>query len=190
VRAIKEAVTRVGRNASDLADARARGESRRYVLPDGSSVELPEHVGLALGETLFAPSRAGREDAGLTETIQTAISTHPDLHVRRLLHENVFVFGGGSGVAGLRERLAQDARTVGPASVSGDPVAWPDYLPRGGQAHAAFHGGAILAKAMAAQQSQAQGKDPGGVGGQDEKRLWVTKADYNEHGPLCARIKC
>lgn len=68
---------------------------------------------------------------------------------------------------------------------------WPEYMPKGGQAHAAFHGGAILAKAMAAQATQAS--DAGTGSAQPltaERNLWVTRQEYIDYGPTIVRARC
>lgn len=74
-----------------------------------------------------------------------------------------------------------------PVQATVEPVSWPDYMPKGGAPNAAFHGGAILAKAMAQQaQSQTSQQQPSGP----ERQLWVTRMEYAEEGPVCVRKRC
>lgn len=83
-----------------------RRPQKEYKLPDGQVVQIPEYVGGLLGEALIRPSVVGLPGPGMAEAIHTCIAAHPDFHTRRLLADGVFLYGGGSAVEGLRERLA------------------------------------------------------------------------------------
>jgi len=66
-------------------------------------------------EGLFQPgSILGVDQAGLTEAIEEILRLFP-LEARSRLLENVFVTGGVSRVAGLRERLETEIRAIAPS---------------------------------------------------------------------------
>ena len=102
------------------------------------------------------------------------------------------MFGGGCGIPGLSERLGVALKADAPMQATTHVLSWPNYMPTNAQRHAAFHGGALLAKAVLQQQSEAGGGGGGPGGGpvSAEKSLWLTKADYNEVGPHVIAQRC
>ncbi len=81
--------------------------------------------------------------------------------------------GGGSSAPGLGHRLLRELRSLAGQQVAPALCAVPDYLPEGALRHAAWMGGAVLARVAFSQ-----------AGG------FITKADYEEQGPAAVLRKC
>jgi actin-related protein len=86
--------------------------------------------------------------------------------------EGLLLCGGGSSAPGLGARLLRELRALVPAQLSPTLCGVPAYLPEGTLRHAAWTGGAVLARVVYSQGS------------------FVTKADYDEEGPATVLKKC
>ena len=67
------------------------------------------------------------------------------------------VCGGGSALAGLKQRLLREVRALAPASWNPNIFAKPPYLPDHTLQHAAWVGGAILSKVRGAAEAACTG---------------------------------
>lgn len=81
--------------------------------------------------------------------------------------------GGGSSAPGLGARLLREVRALAPLNLAPGLYGVPEYLPEGALRHAAWMGGAVLARVAFSQ-----------AGG------FLTKADYEEQGPAAVLRKC
>ena len=75
----------------------------------------------------------------------------------QVLLENMTVCGGGSALAGLKQRLLREVRALAPASWNPNIFAKPPYLPDHTLQHAAWVGGAILSKVRSAAEAACSG---------------------------------
>lgn len=87
--------------------------------------------------------------------------------------EGLLLCGGGSFAPGLAARLQREVRALAPHSAAPGFYGVPEYLPEGTLRHAAWTGGAVLARVAFSQS-----------GG------FLTKADYEEAGPAAVLRKC
>ena len=74
---------------------------------------------------------------------------------------------------GLSSRLLREVRALAPVPQPPGLCGVPDYLPEGTLRHAAWMGGAVLARVAFSQ-----------AGG------FITKADYDESGPAAVLKRC
>jgi len=81
--------------------------------------------------------------------------------------------GGGSMFPGVGARLLREVRALAPAQLSPGLCGIPEYMPEGTLRHAAWEGGAVLARVAFSQ-----------AGG------FLTKGDYEEAGPAAVLKKC
>ena len=179
----KERVARVAATGEEY-DATAAASSsggggaagaESFTLPDGSTIRIRERDRLRMGEALFrpeeilraAPASGGRDDVGpgvVDATIQAVLSSHTD-H-RRLLLDQIVVWGGTSRMRGLRERLLAEITACAPGSQRPTIVQVPDYLDSTSTLpYASWVGGSILAKHVFPQNQ------------------FITRAEYDEFGP-------
>ncbi len=87
--------------------------------------------------------------------------------------EGMLLCGGGSSVPGVGARLLREVRALCPAALSPGLCGIPEYMPEGTLRHAAWMGGAVLARVSFSQS-----------GG------FLTKGDYEEQGPAAVLRKC
>lgn len=87
--------------------------------------------------------------------------------------EGILLCGGGTYPPGLAARLARELREAAPRTVAPGLYGVPDYLPEHTLRHAAWVGGAVLARVAFSQS-----------GG------FMAKADYEEAGPAAVLRKC
>lgn len=85
----------------------------------------------------------------------------------------MLVCGGGSAAPGLPARLVREVRALCPQNVAPGVYGVPEYMPETTPRHAAWMGGAVLARVAFSQ-----------AGG------FLTKADYEEQGPAAVLRKC
>lgn len=104
--------------------------------------------------------------------LAACLPTHPVPAPQAWL-EGMMLCGGGSGAPGLGARLLREVRALSTQQVSPMLCGVPDYLPEGTRRHAAWMGGAVLARVTFSQ-----------AGG------FLTKADYEEAGPAAVLRKC
>ncbi|PRW56504.1 actin-related 7 [Chlorella sorokiniana] len=152
--------------------AAAAGEPTTHTLPDGQQITI-QREGAQLGEALMDGSLLGADVSRLSEAIWTAAVAHTDQASRKLWLEGMMLCGGGSSIPGLAARLLREMRGLAPQSIAPGIYGVPDYMPEATLRHAAWMGGAVLARVSFSQS-----------GG------FLTKADYDEAGPAAVLRKC
>lgn len=151
--------------------------AQTYTLPDGQAINIQHSIAASLGEALFRPSLAMQHTPnnsslgiGVVFAASDAISSIGDFASRRACYDSIVLCGGTSLVRGVSARLLRELRALAPPSTSPSYIAVPDYLQAEHTArYASWIGGSVLAKVLA-QQNQ-----------------YVTKADYEEMGPMAVR---
>ncbi|EFN58172.1 hypothetical protein CHLNCDRAFT_20388, partial [Chlorella variabilis] len=167
---LARSIVRVAGSAEEAASAAA--EPTTHTLPDGQTITV-QREGLQLGEALMDGSRLGLDVERLSEAVHTAATAQGDKDTRKAWLEGMMLCGGGSGAPGLGARLLREVRALSTQQVSPMLCGVPDYLPEGTRRHAAWMGGAVLARVTFSQ-----------AGG------FLTKADYEEAGPAAVLRKC
>ncbi|SYZ64262.1 actin-like_protein (plasmid) [Leishmania braziliensis MHOM/BR/75/M2904] len=192
---INRAGTRLGSSSSGLPLGGSRDAEDKHreecVLPDGTTLPISGSARFIPGECYFQPSlspalqhprdQSTVVDEVLLRTTQTPLSI-PELVVdamQRCDHDllttfasHIVISGGASLLRGLTQRVEADVQTclAGTSDIhsAGSARVYADVERR----DAAFVGGSIWASLPAAQ------------------ALWVTKADYNEVGPMAVVRGC
>lgn len=150
-------------------------------LPDGQVVEMHDLEGLKLGEILIRPSLLGLDVPPLAETMRAAgmvTTIQGEREARKALAESVFLCGGGSQVPGMSERVLADARAIAHPGLFPSLATVPEYMPHHTAARAAWMGGAVLAKFALGDTKP------------NAPQHMISKADYEEYGPLAVHRKC
>lgn len=142
----------------------------RHTLPDGNVLDLREAEAFMVGEVLFdlAPLDRGLEQdlpLGVVGAACESVMGCP-AQFRHQMFENVFLCGGLSQLPGLETRFHRELERMAPAQCKPTLLPPPGYMPASLRSHAAWTGGAILAKVVFTQNQH------------------VTRADYNELGPV------
>lgn len=129
-----------------------------YQLPDGSVVDLGPETFRA-PEVLFQPELVGSECRGVHDCLVTSIM-QADLDLRKILFSQIVLAGGSTMFSGFGDRLLNEVRkhTLSPKDTKIRIAAPPERL------FSTWIGGSILASLSTF------------------KSMWVSKADYHEHG--------
>jgi centractin len=127
-----------------------------YTLPDGTPLTLGAERFRA-PEALFDSSLVGVEASGVQGCVLDAVRKS-DLELRQHLLSQVVLAGGSTLYPGFGERLLAEVRKGSPAGVKVRIAAPPE------RKFMTWIGGSILASLATF------------------KRMWVSKADYDEHG--------
>jgi len=135
-----------------------------YSLPDGTQMVIGSERYRGT-ELMFQPNLAGRDVPGVHQLLYKSIM-ECDLDVRKPLWENVILSGGNTMFVNYPERLHSELKALAPPTLSPKVIAQPD------RKYAVFIGAAQLAGLSAFQNS------------------WITKAEYEEHGPGYVHKKC
>lgn len=160
-RVLKEAVSEV-RPKQGVDGETSTFTAKQYAVVEGRSILVTPDQYLGCTEMLFTPATSpdGKNRSTFTERVHLALmQCEPD--IRRELAANIMLYGGGAALKGLAERLRSELVDVLPSSMH------PNVAVAHDPSTVAWRGGSILASITMFQQ------------------LWVTKQDYNEHGPLC-----
>mmetsp|Transcript_13433 Transcript_13433/g.22419 ORF Transcript_13433/g.22419 Transcript_13433/m.22419 type:complete len:389 (+) Transcript_13433:91-1257(+) len=144
------------RNGKDASGEAAK--TYPYTLPDGSVVNLGPETFRA-PEILFHPELIGSEYRGVHDCLVTSIM-QTDLDLRRLLFSQVVLAGGSTMFRGFGDRLLNEIRKhpLAPTDTKIRIAAPPERL------YSTWIGGSILASLSTF------------------KNMWISKADYQEHG--------
>ncbi|GAB4823462.1 hypothetical protein N2152v2_010508 [Parachlorella kessleri] len=145
-----------------------------HTLPDGQTFTVQREDGEQLFQALLSPSLLGMQLPTLAEVVVTAGVSYPEKDTRKALMENIFVCGGAAGAPGLSRRLLTEVRALAPPPSQPGICSVPEYMPEHTAKVAAWMGGALLAKVVFGQ-------------GQN---LYISKAEYDEYGPLVVHKKC
>ncbi|MFX1537642.1 MAG: actin, cytoplasmic 2 [Promethearchaeota archaeon] len=160
VRDIKERlcyVTLDPKRELQLAE-KVKGLEKRYTLPDGEILTIGPERFLA-PEVLFNPAVIGREEQALNEVIYDSIQKC-DMDLRKELYQNIVLSGGSTMFPGLKERLQKELAEMAPDNIDIRIVAPPE------RRYSVWIGGSILSSLRTFQ------------------RLWITRREYQEHGPF------
>lgn len=152
-----------------------------YTLPDGQVISVAEE-GRQLGEVLLCSRLLGLDLPTLAEAIQiggNVTTVHGEREARRALADNVLLCGGSGSIHGLHERLLTDLAAIAHPSVPPGLCPTPGYMPADTVRRAAWMGGALLAKVVF-----------GATVGPNQPQQAITKADYEEMGPVAVHRKC
>jgi actin-related protein 7 len=143
-----------------------------YTLPDGSSFSVACSTAHAVAEALLDPSLLGLQAPGLAHAITDAVVAHPEAVIRKVLLENIHLVGGGATMPGLGTRVLTEVRELTNGNFTPNLTPVPEYMPRATTKYAAWLGGAVVAKVVAAQDQ------------------FLGKGEYQELGPAGVYRKC
>eukprot|EP00127_Corallochytrium_limacisporum_P004861 Clim_evm5s191 gene=Clim_evmTU5s191 len=166
VRTVKEAVCAVWSRkeagtavASEMGMKASKQKAATYTLPDGKPIRVggARH---AASEILFQPHLVGDEALSVQEMLASA-AQKADVDIRSHLLSNVLLSGGATLTRGFGKRVVEELQ-ASPSIARGTKIrvsAPPERL------YTAYIGGSILASLNTF------------------RRMWVTSAEYREHGP-------
>ena len=160
VRQIKETCCSVAFNPTKSEEQfQQSGLKQQFKLPDGSSIELGPETFRA-PEILFQPDLLGLEYKGSHDCLISSIMK-TDIDLRRVLLSQIVLAGGSTLFPGYGERLLNELRKhpLAPREAKIRIAAPPERL------YSTWMGGSILASLSTF------------------KSLWISKAEYLEHGP-------
>merc|ERR1719181_743992 len=141
-----------------------QGTEAEYEMPDGQIIKLGDQQFRA-PEVLFNPGLIGKEAAGIAEmTYQTIRAC--DIDLRSQLYKNLVLSGGTTMFPGIADRLKAEIERLAPGNCKVKVNASPE------RKYSVWIGGALLASLGTFQGS------------------WVTRAEYDEHGPGIIHRKC
>jgi len=172
VRDMKESVCRVSETPFD-ENISTNLPTMAYELPDGNTIEVGVER-FTIPELMFNPSPLQTEGAGGFTSVHKMISesvTKCDNDIRRELFNSVILTGGNTLMPGFHERLINELPEVAPQQqlTRVKVVATPNTAER---KFSVWIGGSILASLGSFQQ------------------MWISKAEYEEHGRSIVERKC
>lgn len=156
VRQIKENCCVVAFNPAE--QEKQTNDAFPYTLPDGSIVDLGPETFRA-PEVLFQPELIGSEHRGVHDCLVSSIM-QADIDLRKVLFSQVVLAGGSTMFPGFGDRLLNEVRkhSLSPKDTKIRIAAPPERL------FSTWIGGSILASLSTF------------------KSMWISKADYLEHG--------
>jgi len=173
IRDIKESVCRVSESAFDPATHQSIPKVE-YELPDGNVLEVGTDRFMAT-EPIFSGNFEVNEDVdpnfkfeGLPKMVQTCVDLC-DVDIRRELFGTVCLTGGSTLFPGYPERLQRELNTLAPPALKAKVHLPYTKLER---RFGVWVGGSILASLGTFHQ------------------MWLSKSEYNEHGPALLAKKC
>jgi len=174
IRDIKETVCRVS-DSQFSEEANANMPSVPYELPDGHSIDLGTER-YKIPELIFNPSslnqkkKEGEDEYLSLPTMVYNSMSKCDPDIRRELSNSMIVTGGTSLIPNFSERLQKELSDKGaPQAYKIKLLATSTPIER---KFSVWIGGSILASLGTFQQ------------------LWISKAEYEEHGRLIVERKC
>ncbi|XP_030837894.1 actin-5 [Strongylocentrotus purpuratus] len=138
--------------------------TKTYTLPDLHDITLGNEI-FRVPEILFQPSLADRDHASVHKLVYDAIMKC-DIDLRVHLYCNVFLVGGSTMFPGFQERLQKELSAMFPQKAKVRVNAPPE------RKYTVWIGGSILASLS------------------NFKESWITKKEYDEHGPSVVHKKC
>ena len=167
-KAVKEKLVFVSEDyEADLKLAKSTDFYERiYTLPDGETVRLNEER-LMCGEGLFRPSMFNCNCPGLHLQVERTLNlAEPD--IRKSACKNIVFSGGNTMFSGLTMRMQIEMNKIFPSGL-GVKV---KEIPHDERRFSAWCGGSIMASMDTMSQK------------------WVTREDYNDHGPAVINKMC
>lgn len=155
IKQIKEQVCYLALNP--LKEEGLDGEKARYILPDGSPLDIGS-AKFRAPELLFRPDLLGEEFEGLHEVLAYAIQKS-DMDLRKTLYQNIVLSGGSTLFRGFGDRLLNEVKKVAPKDIKIRISAPQERL------YSTWIGGSILASL------------------DTFKKMWVSKKEYDDEGP-------
>ena len=137
---------------------------KSYMLPDGNKVVIGSER-FRVPEGLFQPSLIGMEVSGIQDVVYDC-ANKCDIDIRKTLFENVVLSGGTTMLPGIDTRLQSDLKSMVPELVVPNVSAPPE------RKYSVWIGGSILSSLPSFED------------------MWITKAEYEEYGPLIVHRKC
>jgi len=137
---------------------------KTYELPDGQVITIGSER-FRCPEAMFQPDFLGMESFGIDRTTYDSIMKC-DLDIRKDLYSNVVLSGGTSMYAGIADRMQKELTALAPATMRIKIIAPPE------RKYSVWIGGSILSSLSTF------------------ANMWVSKAEYDEHGPSIVHKKC
>ena len=137
---------------------------KSYMLPDGNKVVIGSER-FRVPEGLFQPSLIGMEVSGIQDVVYDC-ANKCDIDIRKTLFENIVLSGGTTMLPGIDTRLQSDLKSMVPELIVPNVSATPE------RKYSVWIGGSILSSLPSFED------------------MWITKAEYEEYGPLIVHRKC
>lgn len=137
---------------------------KNFTLPDGQIISVGNQQ-FRCPEALFQPHLIGKEHEGIAATTYQSIQKC-DIDIRKDLYANIVLSGGTTMFKGIAERMEKDVAKLAPDQVKVKIIAPKE------RKYSVWIGGSILASLTTFQS------------------MWITKAEYEEHGPSIVHRKC
>jgi len=144
----------------------------KFSLPDGRQISLNDERYLC-PEALFEPHKIGIEAPGIAELTFNSINKCP-VDTRTQFYGNIVLSGGTTMFPGLTTRMHKEITKLYDVKVGKGITKMKigiEDAPR--RKHMVFQGGSVLAGIM-----------------KDNPAWWISKAEYDEHGPAILHQKC
>eukprot|EP00483_Globobulimina_turgida_P002668 UN02673 len=135
-----------------------------YELPDGMLIQVGKER-FSVPETLFQPNLINIKHDGIHKLIYSSIMKC-DVDIRKDLYDNIVMSGGNTMYPGMNQRLITEISQMAPDLMKIKVIAQPE------RKYSVWVGGSIL------------------VGLSTFEEMWISKAEYDETGPLIVHKKC
>ena len=150
--------------ALDFEKEMGNPKDKEYELPDGMLVTMGNER-FRTPEIMFNPDIIGMECDGIHTLLYDSIM-HCDVDRRKELWDNVIMTGGNTLFDGFTNRLKKELDSLAPDSMNVNIIATED------RNIIAWKGASMVAHNL------------------DAHDLWISKQDYDEHGPSIIHRKC
>ena len=148
----------------EIAENKLSSAQNLITLPDGTTFEMRDYA-ICAPEGVFRPEIIGRNVIGISDLVLSAFAKC-DQDLRKDLLNNVVVAGGNTCFLNFNERLQKELQIKTSSTTKVKCLNYSDKIT------SLWFGGAVIS----------------GLG--SLQPLWVSKADYDEHGPSIIHRKC